>query len=582
MNKELLLTLSLIALALPFVISLFIAIQPRSRPKTIDDYFLYSRSLKPEDFLKTSVGYSLQAAAIILFLMWSLNYGAVVLFIPVAWSLGYVLIMLAVKAGKLDHFLKSSTSSTTTIHGYVGAEASGRSQRPLVLILALTTVVGIGGTLVAEIDYALSLVLPTLGFAKGPSAMFISTGALILILFFTACYVLWGGYKAVVETDKLQVPLSYVSFCVVLFAVTGIAAFRGRRAEAIIIASTAVFLCWRFYRSRGRIASTEKDYPRWRDRLQFYTLIVVGLFTVVFCLNGKQTTPISLAFFVHHDHFLGFGLVGASSLVLANTIWQFVDISSLQRLQSLELPRNNDENPAPAAKPKLLAGLRATAVEAGGGWVVVILLAFALQAAGVGNTYRDTSSFLREVSGAATLITPLLVFALMCFALSTVDGFISAVAYVAYYDIHQPNDSDAAEARRLTTARITTFLAVGIIFVAYVMLKWYLANREDPSSPGLLLGQVLYAIYAVQISIGPIVLLRLFWPSMVNGIAGITSVVAGWVGAFATALSGPRLGVIQDSWYVIPPLAAFIMALLAYFVTFGLVSLLRSAVPKKG
>lgn len=580
MNKELLLALSLIALALPFVLSLFVAIHPRSRPKTIDDYFLYSRSLRPEDFVKTSVGYSLQAAAIVLFLMWSLNYGAVVLFIPVAWSLGYVLMMLAVKIGVLDHFLKSPTSSTTTIHGYVGSAARARLQRPLVLVLALTTVVGIGGTLVAEIDYALSLVLPTLGFAHGPNAIFISTGALLGVLFFTACYVLWGGYKAVVETDKVQVPLSYMSMCLVLFGVTGLAASAGHRTEAIIITSAAVVLLWLFYMSRGRIARTESEYPRWRDRLLFWTLIIVGLFTLAFCFNGTQTSPAALSFFVHHDHFLGFGLVGAISLILANIIWQFVDISSLQRLQSLDFPRGNDADLGPARR-KVLAGLRATAVEAGGGWVIVILLAFALKAAGVGSTHADASTFFREVSGIALVITPLLVFALICFALSTIDGFISAIAYVAYYDVHQPNDSGASESRRLATARITTFLAVGVIYGAYVLLKWYLSKQEDPSSPGLLLGQVLYAIYAVQISIGPIVLVRLFAPSLVSGVAGVASVATGWVAAFGTALSGPWFGVIQDSWYVIPPLAAFTMAALGYVVAAAIVRFFESRLSAK-
>ncbi len=577
LNNELLLGLSLVALAFPFILSIFIAIQPRSRPKSVSDYFLYSKRISPKDFLKTSVGYSFQAASVVLFLLWSQSYGAIVIFIPIAWGVGYVLMMFAVKAGVLDDFLASSPESNETIHGYVGRDVQSFLQRPFVLTLAITTVAGIGGTLVAEVDYALSLILSVLGFSENPNATLISTVALVGVLFFSSCYVLWGGYRAVIETDKVQVPLSYISFCTIIFAVSGMAAANGHKVEAIVITIATVLLLLIFYLLRGRVAQDGEYSSRWQDRIVFWTLIVGGLFTLAFSLNGTQSTPATFSFFVHHENFLGFGVFGAISLILANMIWQFVDISSLQRLQSLEFPcqEGNERN---IARKKISQGLLSTAVESCGVWILVIVLAFALKAAGVGEVFTDAAMFFHAASNLTIIITPLLVFALICFAISTIDGLISATAYVAYYDLQRPPRDEIASIQKLSTARSITFLTVSIICTAYLTLKWYLSHQD---TSGLLLGQILYAIYAIQISIGPAVLVRLLAPSYLNAVAAITSIIAGWVGAFVSALTDPWLGIVEDSWYVIPPLVAFTMATAMYIFTYGIVKILVPRLPNR-
>lgn len=142
------------------VVAVFAALLPTARTLTIDGYFLFEKSLDIDSFLKTSVGYSLQAAAIFLFFQWAITYGLYALFVPLAWSMGYVISGIALRSGKFDGLLESRPpSSIHTIHGYVGEKMNCRWSavgRLAILLLSLATILGIGGTLMAEVDYAAS------------------------------------------------------------------------------------------------------------------------------------------------------------------------------------------------------------------------------------------------------------------------------------------------------------------------------------------------------------------------------------------------------------------------------------------
>ena len=539
--------LSLVAAVLPFALSLFVAFRPEARSQlTVENYFLYGRRVTPERFLKTSVGYSLQVASIFLFMFWVFTYGLTALFVPVAWFGGYVLVGVALRFKLLDPFLGDQASKTVTIHNYLGRDA--RRPRFLVFALALATVVGLGGTMIVEIDYATSFILPLLGFQDvgGPYGERI---AQIAVLIFTGAYVLWGGFKAVILTDEVQVPLSYGAFCIFLFSVCVLASAKGQGVHAGVVSLLAAALLVGFAVSRQVLIGQMLQ----QDRLLLISLAGLGAIVAWIAFTSTPATEIvSVLAVPSSDAFLGFGILGLLSLTLTNVVWQFVDISSLQRLQSVEfLPITSER------RAKLTRGVLAAGIEAAGVWVLVILLAVALLAVGV-ESYDGLQSFLIARDGFASLLAPLLVFAYAVFMISTVDGFMSAISYVSYYDFHgvRSNAPTADFEEELKTPRWTTVVAVGFLYIGY-LIRDSQVERID---------QVLYAIYALQISILPAIFAKLVWPRSVYGPAGVSGVVVGFGFALYTALTAPMFGIHENSWYVLPPLAAILGASASYAV----------------
>lgn len=562
--------LSLIALSMPFVVALLVALRPDAKPQDtspqeyFDDYFLFRRELSPHLFLKTSVGYSLQVASIYLFLLWTFRYGASSLFIPVAWALGYLAMYLALRKGWLNEFLGVNSPDALTIHGFVGQgvhQSMARRRRWLIRVLAFATIVGVGGTLITEIDYTTRFVLAGLGISTDAAAggyPYADELLHVTILLFTGFYVLWGGYRAVVLTDTTQVPLSYASFGIVLFSVCGLAVGTENSTAAGLTALLAAVLLLSFLSARKRIVR----HVTTQDRLLLWGLSILGFVVGIAALVDSPTPGITWDFvWPQHEFFWGFGAVGLVALFVANVIWQFVDISSLQRLKSVGFKSGDSES-----IQKLGKGLLAAAFEAAGVWVLVILLAFAFKAVGV-ETYEAIPTFLAGLGGFALLLLPTLIFAYTVFMMSTVDGFMSAVSFVAFYDLRPATireDRDQESIRgQLRGPQWTTVATVFLIYAGYLILKWRV-EKSTPAEESLAL--ILYAIYALQLSIFPVVIARMIWPRRVSAMAGMASVGVGAYCALYTAAirTKPWSWVPPDSWYVFPPLATFIGAGVTY------------------
>ncbi len=578
MKNAWLLALSLIAVTVPFVGAIIIALQRKARPRDIEDYFLYDRSLPSKDFLKTSVGYSLQAASIYLFIYWALVYGIGAIFVPIAWWAGYVLQRWAVSRGYLDRFL--GREGVHTIHRFTGEAADdssgqkklGKAARTLVVAMAVSTIIGLGGTLIAEMDYASVFVHDALGLT---GARFVTIASHIGVLLFAGLYVLWGGYRAVVETDKFQVPVSYVSFGVVLFVMAALLARGGDLAYGLVIAVLGtVMYAWFWWRRRS-IRSLDPTYSIKGDSLVFGPLVLVGFFVVVASVlgGGRQSSGTTLATFLGWQQgyagfngLLGFGVLGVLALLVANAGWQFVDISSLQRLQSVQFGGHNGEQ-----RRHVLMGLNQTAVEAAGVWVLILLLGLGLRLAKLPGT-ETTASFFAALPGAAALLAPVFVFTVITFMLSTVDGFISAISYVAHYDLFSSGEGERGQVEALRYPRMVTLLTMFAVYLLYLLVKEQVHDR---------ISAVLYGVWAFQISIG-VVIIRAFFSRKegrrVNALAGVASVFAGWVGAIWTVFSStPWFGIPADSWYVIPPLVAAVFSTAVYLAWAGVARLSRAA-----
>ncbi len=591
----------LIAATLPFVASIIIALSPSVRATSVGGYFLYERNLDTDGFVKVTVGYSLQVAALALFFYWTFNYGAVgPTLVCVAWGSGYFLVARALERGRLSAFLGSGRSTaedpTPTIHGYIGAAVAADHRFGLksltIAAVALASIIGLGGTMMAEIDYGVGFLTQALGLTHPPSATLpptsIShippiTNILIAaaILTFTILYVLWGGYRSAVATDRVQVPFAYVSFALFTLGVAvETAGFRERSGVsfALLIFGLVIgLLLWRRLRLI-QLVSSEDVQGRLSALFTFVPILIFTIISIIVVSNtGRGWDLSSLYLVVAPDEapFLGFHLWGLVALLTVNLMWQFVDISSLQRLQSLESAPPLADGRLPAAEI-----LRAMGVEAGLGWFLIIVSAIILRSAGLRYDW-----FVADMAGSPSLLwlVPLFIFTVFVYMLSTISGFISALSYISFYDIvpvltgQQGEDiketDRIAKAERLRRPRATTIGVISLMLLFYTFLRLLVPNQQ--------IGSVLYAIYAFQIVIMPSVIIVLFrerwrlYPSAVIGsvLVGIFTAyltaahpwgltVASWIGAdevsrqvlppLLTALTASgALGVISVFWNVI-------------------------------
>lgn len=569
-----LLIIIFVAATIPMVAAIFAALLPSARAKSVDSYFLYDRSLDIDGFLKTSVGYSLQAASIILFFTWGLSYGLYSVFVPAAWGAGYFLVAYFFDKGKFNNFLKNDTSSEQTIHGHVWSRLKtpdGWTARLAIFFISLATVCGIGGTLIAEVDYGAKLFLTATKITKIAPSMVTA-----IIVAFATFYILWGGYRAVVITDKIQVPLAYSVFGAVSIgsAYLLLPHSLGRGISAFFF----LLFCLLLY-NRLKLLQRDDYHNRSVAWLTFFPLAALSLAVCFFPTINKVSPSINVyeILFPSTPDLLGFGLVGLISLFLANIVWQLIDISSLQRLQSLKINATN--------RPTVIKALRATGVEAACGWLLILATALALRALGL----TDISKLVELLGGLPgywNLLLPALIFSAVVFVLSTVSGFVSSIAFVAYFDflaligLHSRKlSSDDRSGHALAGARTTTLIFITIIFLAYQILKLYLDARAKPGEDPI--SQALYAIYAFQLAITPTVLyVLLVRPAesekQLNPLPVLLSCLTGLIVAwFSATAAQPIFGIPDASWYVVPPLFVISTSIMVFVIFHKLTSWLE-------
>jgi Na+/proline symporter len=554
----------LLGAALPFVTSTLSIFSSKTRVETVRGYFLSDRQLSVDNYLKSTIGYSLQVASISLFFYWTFTFGILgPSLVAGMWMVGYWLLAHAIEVGRLDHFLAHSSA---TIHGFVGAAMTSPKSHTAVfavLVLSLASVVGLGGTMMAEVDYSTQFFATAVGMNSiGPAVRVLIELTIVALI---AVYVLWGGYKASVFTDRFQVPFAYVAFSVFGFgAMILIASNQAGFGGSIVICSMlALFalLLW----SRRRLLRREAPGNIW-DRttatLTFGPILLLAFCTLVALhqLEGQWSfAALRSIIFPGNSDFLGFGWWGAAALVFVNGIWQFIDVSSLQRLQSIDF----DDSDSVAAKRRLARIVRATGFEAGVGWLLIILTAVMLKSVGLSNDLL-LQSLLKNNQSA--LLVAVFIFTVSVYMHSTVACFISALSYISFYDIVPimgPRWRLLPQDRQLNLARITTAAVLIIVSACYFSLRILIPDEE--------IAAVLYGIYAFQIVSLPGVAVALFVPRMpVLPSAVIASVISGMLVALGTAIFPNGwtyltiAGLDAASWTVIPPFASALVSTVVY------------------
>ncbi|MBL7074925.1 hypothetical protein ISS37_06780 [candidate division KSB1 bacterium] len=166
------------------------------------------KKINNNEFLNTTVAYAYQIAAISLFASWGYIYGFWTIWVAVFWFLGFFLLKKLNDYDLLKKYIQSE--STLSIHGFLAKKyKSGNVAR----IAAIASMLGLSGTAFFEAEFTSNIIISAVNTTQGQS--------LFMLLFFifvvvALIYIVVGGFKAVVETDRIQLSFGFIAFSIFL------------------------------------------------------------------------------------------------------------------------------------------------------------------------------------------------------------------------------------------------------------------------------------------------------------------------------------------------------------------------------
>ncbi|MGZ8874243.1 MAG: hypothetical protein ACXW1F_04735 [Halobacteriota archaeon] len=528
----------------PIIIYLIVGLSKRSRATSVKDYFIYDQQVKTQDYANTSVGYALQMAAIFLFAYWGILYGLGALWTALFWGLGFAFLYVL-----LPRFLPFHDSQETiTLHQYLANQFKSKHVRWLA---AIATIVGLWGTMMAELDYTMQIYAPLVSSAK---YTFIIQSAFLI---FGVIYIIVNGYKAEVNTERLQVPFAYAGLMAVLvFTLPAVWIHSGIKAYTI---TAAIFIVALIVMLIGKVgASWRRPFQDWQVFIPLVGLLGVILVSVWIRSTGLAAGNSGTIL----DQPIGMQLKAQGyfpliSLFIANALWMPVDFSTWQRVASVEGAGQD-------ALKRLRRGTWRVMFESPASWCLGVVLGLIIHAGGFvnagdeANALPSFSSALHNGNASAHFVWasswlyPLFIVACISIMLSTVDSIISAIAFTADQDL--PFLTERKQ-RELLPARLWTVAIMLAGLIIYPFLR-YLVGTDLPT--------FLYAAYSMQLSLLVIVLLALYHRRLESR-AAIASLLCGFG---ATLISGYLAKSGNPNFAVLPPMFAVLGSIIGYAIFF--------------
>lgn len=463
---------------------------------TFEDFYFAQRKIKPDEFISSTVMYSLQVAAITLFATWGYLYGIWVVMVPLFWGLGYIIIVWLINNGYVDEFLKGE--NTGTIHQFIGEKSDAKE---VAALAALCSLIGISGPALFEAEFVGSLVsnLVANALSSSPDINIISKYSDLLfvaLIGFACVYMLFGGFRALVKTDEIQLSIGFSLFSIFLALILFHVASLGYSDAALILSVIAVIVCLAVVLHYLLVGSKS---------LKLYSCVpvIVSLISFIICMVasfifGSNTPDSEIYIFdaLKLDQPLGLGVMSIISLLIANILYQIVDVGQWQRLLSVEF----DESEMLKHKAIITASLARTGLYSSASWVLAILFGISLNFVGsdiASNPYDAVSILLLNyqeaygVFGQAIVLIFLL--AIVAIAMSTLDSLISSITFT----IH--NDWIISFNENLKSQVIARFSTLIYIIIAITIYKW-LSDRVES------LADILYCCWAFQIALLPTII----------------------------------------------------------------------------
>ena len=536
------LTAAIIATSIPIAIYLVVGFLPSSRSRSIKDYFIYNQTVSASDYANTSVSYALQMAAVFLFSYWACLYGLGALWVAVFWGLGFWLLLVL-----LPKFIDYHTKGTT-MHEYLAS--SFRGGRRLQFLAAIATIVGLWGTMMAEVDYTIQIYSPILKTEKNEFLL----GACFLV--FGLLYIIINGYKAEVNTARLQVPVEYIGLiAVILFLLPQAWLYSGAYSFWVIFGLLmAVFVALIIGKLQVGWKTARNDPQLLIPLLSAFALIVVAYYSTGLPA-GVHTSILNVPM---TRQLYAQGWLGLFSLLIANALWMPVDLSTWQRISSVS-------GQGSTLLSNLKAGTRRVLFESPATWMLGVALGLVISAGGFlgsldpsqGLSQLSTAMANRSVTIAgsslvAAVLYPVFIVACLSVMMSTVHSLISAIAFTAHNDLFSTATSRAS----LTAARWWTIglVMAGMVFYPYLRLRL-----------GANLPTVLYGAYSAQLSLFVIAMLGLLRRRL-SKTAAFASVLFGFLGTAVSVWLALR--VTDPSVSVLPPIFAVAAAFIGYVIFF--------------
>ena len=539
-----------LATVLPLALYMAVGLSKKSKSQTVGEYFIYGQKVSVQDYANTSVGYALQMAAMFLFAYWGVLYGLGALWVPLFWGLGFLLLYLL-----LPKFMRYHEQGTAkTMHQYL-AQCYGGG-RVLQSTAAIATIMGLWGTMMAEIDYVVQVYSPIF---TNPWAVYFS-GAAFLV--FGVLYIIINGYKAEVHTERIQVPLAYLGLIAVLILVLP-AVWRHGGEKPYTIIFYLLLLTFTIIFVAKLLQGWSWRHPLRDKQILIPIVAAVGILILDHWLRaqpanlpaGAQPTVLDKPI---GEQLYAQGWFALLSLFVANFLWMPVDLSTWQRVASVE-------GEGSEVLRRLRRGTLRVMLESPATWLLGVCLGLVINGGGFIPAGTDASEGLAKFSAAlfdasaaphlgsaALWLYPLFVMACISVMLSTVDSLISAIAFTAYRDLPPYIESDNLRPARLWTLGI---MLAGL--VVYPLLRLGM---------GVNLPTFLYASYSAQLSLIVIVVFALTGARLSKRSA-IGSLVGGLLATAVTFVLAVRIPASPEI-AVLPPIFAVCGSFVGYILAY--------------
>lgn len=505
----------LVVVTIPIILSL-VSLFKVILPSSIKGYFYADKKVNSKQFIDTTVAYAFQIAAISLFATWGYIYGFWTLWVPFFWFLGYRILQWLNNNNYLDSFLQSDSGDT--IHGFI---ASKYNWKYLSLLAGFATLIGLSGTAFFEAEFVSNSLVQAISQDDAFVTLNISSTSLVVFFLFVVIallYIVIGGFKAIIWTDSIQLKTGFIAILSFVGITFGKTIANGNHWSGMILFILTISLMILLMLQYRKLNELNSEIFRKKTSSTFIIGLIVLIISLLtaFLIADKQPTQDSFSLFIQNQNFknpLSLGLPAIISLLIANSLWQVVDISNWQRLSSYDTEKSSKEL---LSKSISFASYYSPLT-----WAIAIFLGMSFKYLNINieSGWTVLNELITYYFGSNIFFDNfyvlLLFFGMIMIMFSTLDSLISSISYTVYEDI-----VNIFRKKDLTLkgARIWTIIFTFFFFILYVYFRTYVAEID----------KILYAFYSFQIALFPTIFLLLIGkPSSVY--SAVTSIVSGMV-----------------------------------------------------
>lgn len=530
------------------------------KPTDYDDFHYGGRTIPVNQYTDSTVMYAVQVAAITLFATWGFEFGFWTILVPIFWGMGYFIISFMLDKGLLDNFLKQQKIGT--IHQFLSEKGNLKT---LGSLAAFASLLGIAGPAMYEAEFVgeLAVRVSTASLESDLANPIVNEYSILFFgsfLIIASIYMLYGGFKAIVRTDVYQLGIGYIGFSVVLSIMLMLIANSGYKLASLVflfiltLSSGILLFYWKrvFKIQEGTEKLLLSETPLYFG----FGSYLVGLFIVLFLIQANDNAFSSS----HWNDFIdthkmlnpfSLGFITIVSLLIANSLYQIVDIGQWQRLASVKLNQEDYHK----SRNNLSKAIKVTGVYTAFTWIVAVFFGMALKYINAGiveNPYDAVALFLIDFSQGDIIeqsVVFIMILSLVAIMFSTLDSLVSSITFTIHNDwLVTVNE----KFRTITVGRVFTVLFLIITFYLYGILSDRVNSFAD----------ILYSCWSFQIALFPLVVLAV-WKKSIPGFWSLLSLIGGMYGALIPLIHTK----LNISPYEFSPILALIIS--TSIMTFG-------------